>query len=121
MPRLRRLTGAVLAILCSAATAHAGQTFDNAVAFGDSLSDNGNLSSSPQLAALFPGQAPTRFTTNPGKVAVELVAQHYGYTLQPSSEGGTDYAWGGALAATQTSEYGATVYSTQQQLNDYLA
>src|SRR6185312_14971883 len=56
MPRIRLLAGAVaLAITGSAAAAQ----FDAVVVFGDSLSDNGNLSYAEELPF-----APTRFTTN---------------------------------------------------------
>jgi outer membrane lipase/esterase len=59
------------------------------VVFGDSLSDNGNLSLSLGLPR-------SRFTTNPGLVTVEYIGQHYGLGLEPSISGGTDFAWGGA-------------------------
>jgi outer membrane lipase/esterase len=59
------------------------------VVFGDSLSDGGNLS----IQLGLPRQ---RFTTNPGFVAVEDVAQHYGLALEPSLAGGSNYAYGGA-------------------------
>ena len=113
----RKLASALAFALSCAGVAHAGSApFDNVVVFGDSLSDNGNFSSK-----LFPTGPTMRFTTNPGEVAVELVAQHYGFTLAPSSSGGSDYAWGGALAGTDTSEFGIPIPSTQHQLNDYFA
>jgi outer membrane lipase/esterase len=59
------------------------------IVFGDSLSDNGNLS-------LALGLPRSRFTTNPGLVTVEYIGQHYGLGLEPSISGGTDFAWGGA-------------------------
>jgi len=117
MLRTRYLNSAIAAALLLASGAHAAsQPFDNVVVFGDSLSDDGNFSSK-----LFPSGPTMRFTTNPGEVAVERVAQHYGFNLQPSSSGGTDYAWGGALAASDTSEFGIPIPSTQHQLNDYFA
>lgn len=91
MPRLRLLSGAIVAALVFSAAAQAGTTdFNKVVVFGDSLSDNGNLS----LAS--GATQPSRFTTNPGEVAVEHIADYYGITLQPSLAGGTDYAFGGA-------------------------
>ena len=107
----RKLASALALALGCTALAHAGNpTFNNVVAFGDSLSDSGNLHS------IEPGSQ-QRFTTNPGEVAVELVAQHYGFTLAPSTSGGTDYAWGGARAATDL----GPVVSMQTQVDGYLA
>lgn len=82
-------TAAVLLGLVATAAHAQGAPFDQMIVFGDSLSDNGDASKLLGLPLL-------RFTTNPGFVAVEDVAQHYGLTLQPSFAGGTDYAYGGA-------------------------
>jgi outer membrane lipase/esterase len=86
-----KLFAAAAVLLGLSATAAAAQSapFDQVVVFGDSLSDNGDLSASLGLPRL-------RFTTNPGLVAVEDIAQRYGFTLQPSLAGGSDYAYGGA-------------------------
>ncbi|MFM0134879.1 SGNH/GDSL hydrolase family protein [Caballeronia grimmiae] len=53
------------------------------VSFGDSLSDVGTYT--PVAAANFGGG---RFTTNPGQVWVQDVAQYYGDTLTPAMTGG---------------------------------
>src|SRR5262249_14376904 len=37
-----------------------------------------------------------KFTTNPGPVWAEVIAQRYGFTATPANQGGTDYAEGGA-------------------------
>lgn len=71
------------------ATASYATSFDNVVIFGDSLSDSGNV-------ALYSTGTQSRYTTNPGKTAAELVAEGLGYTVSPSLAGGTNYAWGGA-------------------------
>ena len=67
--------------------AHAAASpFTADVVFGDSLSDDGNLSlalGSPVIS---------RFTTNPGTVGAEDVAAHFGLSLSPSLLGGTDFA-----------------------------
>jgi outer membrane lipase/esterase len=84
------LTAAIVAALVFSSAAHASTDFDNMVVIGDSLSDNGNLSLA--LGAT----SPSRFTTNPGKVAIESIAQSFGYGLTPSVLGGNDYAFGGA-------------------------
>ncbi|GAB7539462.1 SGNH/GDSL hydrolase family protein [Burkholderia sp. 22PA0099] len=53
------------------------------VSFGDSLSDVGTYS--PQILLGFGGG---RFTTNPGEVWTQKVAEFYGDTLKPAYEGG---------------------------------
>ncbi|WP_250450444.1 SGNH/GDSL hydrolase family protein [Caballeronia sp. ATUFL_M2_KS44] len=75
------------------------------VSFGDSLSDVGTYS--PVAAANFGGG---RFTTNPGQVWVQNIAQYYGDTLTPAMTGGfgsppvaqsgLGYAQGGALVTS---------------------
>jgi outer membrane lipase/esterase len=72
--------------LTLAQSAHAAQ-FSNVFAFGDSLSDA--------------GQYGAHFTTNPGFTAIEDVGSYFGSTLKPSTQGGTDYAYGGARISTQ--------------------
>lgn len=112
MPRIRILAGALaLALAGSAAAAQ----FDNVVVFGDSLSDNGNLSFS---IPGFPLPKPSRFTTNPGLVGIEHVADFYGITLTPSVTGGTDFAFGGAGVDNNVQ---AGVPTLPQQLQMYLA
>ncbi|MFC0401838.1 SGNH/GDSL hydrolase family protein [Paraburkholderia rhizosphaerae] len=74
------------------------------VSFGDSLSDVGTFA--PIAGAVGGG----RFTTNPGQVWSQLVAQYYGDTLNAaftidinhrlSPQGGFGYAEGGATVAT---------------------
>ena len=62
------------------------QAADGVVIIGDSLSDGGYY-------AAIGGQ---RFTTNPGKTAVEYIAEGLGFTTTPSNQGGSNYAQGGA-------------------------
>ncbi|MEO6967627.1 MAG: autotransporter domain-containing protein [Rhodanobacteraceae bacterium] len=113
MPRLRILSGALaLAIAGSAAAAQ----FDNVIVFGDSLSDSGNLS-----IALGLPFAPSRFTTNPGEVAIEHVSDFYGITLTPSITGGTDFAFGGAGVDNNSPGTPPTVPTLPNQLALYLA
>ena len=93
MPRIRLLAGAVAASLLFGSQAFAADTrFNNVVVFGDSLSDAGNVSLilDPTI------QTTQRFTTNPGSTAAENVAKALGFTITPSLQGGTDYAYGGA-------------------------
>lgn len=110
MPRLRILAGALaLALSGSAAAAQ----FDNVIVFGDSLSDNGNLSYALGLPF-----APSRFTTNPGQVAIEHVSDFYGITLTPSVTGGTDFAFGGAGVDNNSSA--GPIPTIPQQVQMYL-
>jgi outer membrane lipase/esterase len=79
------LAGAVALALSSSAAAQ----FSQAIFFGDSVSDSGNYKS-----VLPPGTG--KFTTNPGPVWTEVFAGRFGLTANPSSQGGTNYAYGGA-------------------------
>jgi outer membrane lipase/esterase len=81
------------------ATAAQAQQFSGFYAFGDSLSDvgyyRGFLASAGVPAALVATMG--RYTTNPGPVWTEIIAQHYGYTATPSNvSGGNVFAQGGA-------------------------
>lgn len=82
----RLLVAAIAASICG--SSHAFE-FTNVYVFGDSLSDAGQYGS--------------RFTTNPGFTAFEYLAQRYGFTVRPSTQGGTDYAYGGARVTSQGS------------------
>jgi phospholipase/lecithinase/hemolysin len=102
------------------------------VSFGDSLSDVGTFA--PIASAVGGG----RFTTNPGQVWSQLVAQHYGDTLsaaftinfnhQLSPQGGYGYAEGGATVATPANlnnflvdVIGNVEMPVNQQVTSYLA
>lgn len=113
MLRVQHLSGAIVAALFMSAAAHAGTTdFNQMVVFGDSLSDNGNISLANGA------QQPSRFTTNPGEVAIERVADNYGFDLTPSVTGGNDYAFGGARVAEAAG--GGAIPSMTQQWANYL-
>ena len=116
MLRTRHLVGAITAALLFSATA-AATNFSQVVVFGDSLSDNGNIS----LATAPTLQPPLRFTTNPGTVGIENVASKLGFTLQPSLLGGTDFAWGGAGVLTNSPGTPAAVPTLTAQVGAYLA
>ena len=73
------VAGAIALALCSGT---ASAQFSNTYIFGDSLSDAGQFGS--------------RFTTNPGLTGPMYVGQNYGFSSTPSTQGGTDYAVGGA-------------------------
>lgn len=89
MPRFHRLAGALALSLGLAGAAHA-QTFTGFYAFGDSLTDSGNIG---DMSSLPPGFS---FTTNPDPVMVEIVAGAFGHDAVNSLQGGTNFAWGGA-------------------------
>jgi outer membrane lipase/esterase len=72
-----------------AVSAPAAAQFSNVYFFGDSVSDSGNYHS-----VLPPGTG--KFTTNPGPVWTEVFAQNFGFSANPSTQGGTNYAYGGA-------------------------
>lgn len=84
----QRATAIALATLAAASQGAQAQ-FSNTVFFGDSLTDNGSYK-----PVLPPGTG--LFTTNPGPVWAQLLADRYGTTAAPSNQGGTDYAYGGA-------------------------
>ncbi|HUH31716.1 MAG TPA: autotransporter domain-containing protein [Rhodanobacter sp.] len=116
MLRTRHLVGAITAALLYSATA-AAANFSQVIVFGDSLSDDGNIS----LATAPTVQPPLRFTTNPGTLGIEHVASHFGFTLQPSLLGGTDFAWGGAGVLTNSPGTPAAVPTLTSQVGAYLA
>jgi phospholipase/lecithinase/hemolysin len=102
------------------------------VSFGDSLSDVGTYA--PIADAVGGG----RFTTNPGQVWTQDVAQYYGDTLtvaftidithKLSAQGGLGYAEGGATVATPANLYnfltdviGNIEMPVNQQVSSYLS
>jgi outer membrane lipase/esterase len=100
--KTRLLPALLLSIAAAAAPAANAQQFSNVIIFGDSLSDAGTFR--PFLTAIgYPASLVAtmgRFTTNPGPVWSERVAQYYGVANPgPSNAGGTIYAQGGARVA----------------------
>ncbi|MFC3550902.1 autotransporter domain-containing protein [Lysobacter cavernae] len=89
-----------MAAALALATAPAfAQTYSQTVFFGDSLTDSGYFR--PALVAVNPSAAILgRFTTNPGLVWSEHVANYYGTDASSISQGGSNYAIGGARVAT---------------------
>jgi outer membrane lipase/esterase len=73
-------------------------SFSNLYVFGDSLSDQGNISTltggAIPPAEYTDGSTTGRFTN--GKNYVDYLAQDLGLTVTPSLLGGTNYAYGGA-------------------------
>jgi phospholipase/lecithinase/hemolysin len=102
------------------------------VAFGDSLSDVGTYA--PVASAVGGG----RFTTNPGQVWAQNVAQYYGDTLTAAftinlghelkPQGGLGYAQGGSTVATPANQnqfltdvIGDVEMPVNQQISSYLS
>ncbi|CAN7546359.1 SGNH/GDSL hydrolase family protein [Caballeronia sp. LjRoot29] len=116
----------------SGAAAPAGGIDLQVVSFGDSLSDVGTYA--PIASAVGGG----RFTTNPGQVWTQDVAQYYGDTLtaaftinlahELSAQGGLGYAEGGSTVATPadqndflTDVIGNVEMPVNQQVSSYLS
>src|SRR5215475_7398328 len=82
-----------------AEAAHAQTQFGKIVSFGDSLSDGGSYTNFFKSLNLPGANQVTRFkfTTNPGNVWVENIANRFGIPLTPNAlDGGLNYAEGGA-------------------------
>ena len=118
---------AALALAASPVIAQSAQTFDETVFFGDSLTDAGFFRPLlPASAQPVTGQ----FTTNPGFVWAQYLADYYGTNAStawlatgatPRADTGTNYAVGGARNGTDS--VGALGYtpSLNSQVNAYLA
>ncbi len=96
------------------------QPYDTTVFFGDSLTDAGFFR--PLLpASVQPliGQ----FTTNPGDVYSQILADFYGTNGDPNGNGqtGDNYAAGGARVNINTTGALGPIPSLQTQVNNYLA
>jgi outer membrane lipase/esterase len=117
----RKIASAVALALGLVSVAHAtgnpNSTFNNVIAFGDSLSDGGNISlaTDPNI------QPPLKFTTNPGNVTVQNVAAGLGLSLTASLAGGNDYAWGGAGIINNSPGTPSEVPTITAQVDTYLA
>ncbi len=90
---------------------------NNLVVFGDSFSDVGNLSlSDGNIETPSPPYYDGRFSNGP--IWVDTLASYMGDpALQPSSVGGTDYAWGGATVAFSQGGYPPSI---PEQVSQYL-
>ena len=118
MPRTKLLASALALALGGASVAQA-QSFSSVVVFGDSLSDSGNIALLQHLPA---GNS---FTTNPDPVYAEIVAAAFGASAVNSLSGGTDYAYGGACARSNSASFTCVnspgSFSVGTQLGGYLA
>jgi len=120
---LRPLRAAVaVAIALAAVPALAQSPYSKTVFFGDSLTDTGYFR--PVLVKLDPNASLVgRFTTNPGWVWADYVADQYGTNASPNGNGqtGDNYAVGGArVGVDEVGALGATP-SMKTQMTTYLA
>ncbi|HEX3382634.1 MAG TPA: SGNH/GDSL hydrolase family protein [Paraburkholderia sp.] len=104
------------------------------VSFGDSLSDVGTYMPAVQANV---GTGGGRFTTNPGEIWTQKVAEYYGGTLTPAyvggfgqpltAAGGLGYAQGGSRVDLQPGEgfapnnMAATTVPVTKQVTEYLS
>ena len=109
------------AALALAAAPAAAQTYSQTIFFGDSLTDSGHFrpalveQAGPSAAIL------GKFTTNPGLVWSEYLADFYDDEAFSANQGGDNYAVGGATINTdRTGALGPTP-SLATQVGNYLA
>ncbi len=132
-------TAALAALVFCSASATAAPQYSAVYAFGDSLSDNGNIANITEAAGQslhpmyfdsFPSLMPTtayevsRKMTNSGPVWIESLAAGLGLPALPSTVGGTIYATAGANSTDNLPyvppEHEA-VLSIEEQTQQFLA
>lgn len=112
------ITPQSLGVTDQADTASAPLSFSTIYAFGDSLSDAGNIyDATLHLVPASPPYSDGRFTN--GAVWVQDLAGQLGLVLpKPSLEGGTDFAYGDAETGT-TPSHSATPIDLPSQLRQF--
>jgi outer membrane lipase/esterase len=115
---IRSLLAAALAF--AAVPALAGGPYSQTVFFGDSLTDAGFFR--PLLPASV-RPVTGQFTTNPGFVWSQYLADYYGTTAGPNGNGqtGTNYAAGGARVGINTTGALGPIPSLATQMTNHLA
>ena len=115
---VRTLLATALALAAAPAMA---QTYSQTIFFGDSLTDSGHYR--PALVQLAGPSAAIlgRFTTNPGLVWSEYLADFYGAEAWSANQGGTNYAVGGARVGTDGVGALGPTPSLATQVSSYLA
>ena len=103
-----------LALAIAAAPVFAEEAYTQTYFFGDSLTDSGHFQNT--LPANIRDQA-GRFTTNPGWIWAQWVADHYGTDATTDNQGGTNYAIGGARLDTPV----ANAIPVTAQIEQYLS
>ena len=114
---MRALLATALAV--AAMPTMAAGPYSQTVFFGDSLTDAGFFR--PLLPASV-RPVTGQFTTNPGFVWSQYLADYYGTGAAPNGNGqtGTNYAAGGARVGTNTTGALGPIPSMTTQLNNYL-
>ncbi len=108
---------ALLSVGLFAASAHAA--FTGITVFGDSLSDVGNTENA--TFGFQPGSNYFNGRFSNGPVYVELLANQLGLSAStPSSEGGNNYAYGGAWAGDQGGFADLLIQDLDEQITGYL-
>jgi len=103
--RAARLSLLASALALSLSGAAQAAQFSRTYFFGDSLTDSGAYGA--------------RFTTNPGNVWSQYLANYFGTTANPFNQGGTNYAMGGARVTRQDT-YSPQAFAVTTQLTNYL-
>ena len=116
---VRSLLAVALAIAAAPALAQ-DSPYSETVFIGDSLTDSGHFR--PALIQVVgpSGALIGRFTTNPGLVWSEYLAEFYGTSAVSDNQGGTNYAVGGARTGTDTSGALGPIPSLATQTSSYL-
>ncbi|WDS38193.1 autotransporter domain-containing protein [Pseudoxanthomonas sp.] len=111
----------VVALAAGAPQAHAEQVYSQTVFFGDSLTDSGHFR--PTLIEIAGPSAAIvgKFTTNPGLVWSEYLANYYGTDATSDNQGGTNYAVGGARVDEDNVTALGVAPSIASQVTSYLA
>ena len=120
----------VVAVAFMPSTASAAQ-FNHLVVFGDSLTDVGNLAQAD--GGLLPGPlsnyAPGMFTDGSATTPSTKILGNYAYqlnsalgfsTLAPSTTGGTDYSYGGAITGGSQTLDSVNIPGMQAQVDSFI-
>lgn len=112
------LLGMLGLMMCAPARA---VSFSQMTVFGDSLSDTGNIDNA--TFGLLPGTDYFDGRFSNGQLYVEYLAEGLGLAAPtPSSEGGRNYAYGGAWAGDQTDFFNdLVVQDLEEQVPNYLS
>ncbi len=116
---VRSVLAAALAL--AAVPAFAQSAYSDTIFFGDSLTDSGHFRPALIQAVGPNGAAVGRFTTNPGPVWAEFLAQFYGTGAVSANQGGTNFAVGGARTGVNTAGALGPIPSLTTQLGSYLS
>ena len=123
MKPVRTLLAVALAL---AAAPSFAQTYSQTVFFGDSLTDSGHFRPALVQVAGPSGAIIGKFTTNPGLVWSEYLAEFYGTNATSANQGGSNFAVGGARTGTNTTAtlapgFTVPVPSLATQVGSYIA